>query len=119
MIKYGGPAEYRGWPPDHLQARGQSDKLSPAQRELLSKFVATDSINFPEPIRADLREQLARGDPAFHFAWFGPPDPTEPHAFRVQGPTVYIDLSDKQNGANHIHTFYRSPVGDFGLSATP
>jgi hypothetical protein len=28
-----------------------------------------------------------------------------------------IDFNDKQDGANHIHTFYRSLLGDFGAAA--
>ncbi len=58
--------------------------------------------NFPEPIRANLGVQLAMGGDKFHFAWFGPPDPTKPHAFRLQGPTLFIDLNDKQDHASPI-----------------
>ncbi len=96
-----------------------SEKLSADQRSLLSKFIAAYSLNFPESIRADLSERLARGDHTFHFAWFGPPDPTKPHAFRVQGSSLYIDFNDKQNEANHIHTYYRSVDADFGMAVAP
>jgi hypothetical protein len=64
--------------------------------------------------RAELLDQLARGQQAFHFAWYGPAEPSKPHAFRIQGPTLFIDFNDKQDEANHIHTFYRSLLGDFG-----
>jgi len=90
-------------------------KLDADQRETLSQFVRTYYDNFAEPIRSDLLDQFARGRQDFHFAWFGPADPTMPHAFRVQGPTLLIDFNDKQDGANHIHTFYRSLLGDFGM----
>ena len=70
----------------------------------------------PGAIRADLIDQLARGEQSFHFAWFGPADPAKPHAFRIQGPTLLIDFNDRQDGANHIHTFYRSLLGDFGAN---
>jgi hypothetical protein len=94
-----------------------SAKLDPEQRETITRFVRAYYENFPAPIRADLLEQLAHGEQAFHFAWYGPADPVKPHAFRVQGPTFFIDFNDKQDGANHIHTFYRSLLGDFGAAA--
>ncbi len=94
-----------------------SAKLDPEQRETITRLVHAYYENFPAPIRADLLDQLARGEQAFHFAWYGPADPSKPHAFRIQGPTLFIDFNDKQDGANHIHTFYRSLLGDFGMPA--
>lgn len=94
-----------------------SEKLDLRQRETITRLVHAYYENFPAPIRAALLDQLARGEQAFHFAWYGPADPTKPHAFRIQGPTLLIDFNDKQDGANHIHTFYRSLLGDFGATA--
>ena len=96
----------------------QVDKLDDDQRKTLTQFVHAYYENFPEPIRAAFLDQLARGEQEFHFAWYGPPDPAKPHAFRLQGPTLLIDFNDKQDAANHIHTFYRSMGGDFGTSSS-
>ena len=93
-----------------------STMLGAEQRAILTRLVESYYENFPAPIRADLIDQLARGEQSFHFAWFGPADPAKPHAFRIQGPTLLIDFNDKQDGANHIHTFYRSLLGDFGAN---
>lgn len=93
-----------------------SDKLNPEQRELLAAFVRGYSTLFPEAVRDELLAQLASGNQTYYFAWYGPADPAAPHAFKVQGPTVYIDYNKKQDNANHIHTFYRSLPGDFGLA---
>jgi hypothetical protein len=95
-----------------------STKLDPLQRGTITRLVQSYYDNFPAPIRTELLAELARGEQMFHFAWFGPADPAKPHAFRVQGPTFFIDFNDKQNGANHIHTFYRSLLGDFGATIT-
>jgi hypothetical protein len=94
-----------------------SAMLAPEQRDTITRLVESYYENFPVPIRADLVDQLARGEHKFHFAWYGPADPAQPHAFRIQGPTLIIDFNDKQDGANHIHTFYRSLLGDFGAAA--
>ena len=95
-----------------------SGRLDAHQRETITRLVQVYYDNFPAPIKADVLEQLARGQHSFHFAWFGPADPTQPHAFRVHGPTFFIDFNDKQNSVNHIHTFYRSLLGDFRAPAT-
>jgi hypothetical protein len=94
-----------------------SSKLRPEQRETVARLIRAYYENFPEPIRAGLLDQLAGGLQEFHFAWYGPAEVSQPHAFRIQGPTLFIDFNDKQDGANHIHTFYRSLLGDFGLPA--
>jgi hypothetical protein len=78
-----------------------STKLTSEQRATVTQLVQSYYENFPAPIRADLLDQLARGQQSFHFAWFGPIDPVQPHAFRVQGPT-----------------FYRSLLGDFGIATS-
>ena len=105
-------------PPTTVPLGISSAKFDNDQRKTLTQFVQAYYENFPEPIRAGLLDQLARGEQVFHFAWFGPADPAQPHAFRIQSPTLLIDFNDKQDGANHIHTFYRSMVGDFGLTSS-
>jgi len=92
-------------------------RLDADQRATLARLVRAYAVNFPEPIAADLLDQLDRGERGMHFAWYGPADRSKPHAFRVQSPTFFIDFNDTQNGVNHIHTFYRSLTGDFGLPA--
>jgi hypothetical protein len=93
-----------------------SDRMTAEQKELLSRFVRAYHANFAWPIREAMNARTGDGDPVVHLAWFGPADPSRPFAFQVQGPDLLIDFNDKQNAANHIHTFYRSKAGDFGGS---
>jgi hypothetical protein len=93
-----------------------SDKFNASQLALLDRFVKAYQANFPESIRDDLADRLARSPRPFHFAWYGLPDPYKPHAFRLQSPELLIDFNVKQDEANHIHTYYRSASGDFGLA---
>ena len=93
-----------------------SDALQPEQVKLLHQTVEAYYSNFPEPIRSDLLAQFRQGQSPLYFAWYGSFDPKANHAFHIQGPTVYIDFNDTQNNTNHIHTFYRSFLGDFGVS---
>lgn len=92
-----------------------SAHLNDSQRALLADFVRAYQANFPDSIRDNLAERLARARQGYRFAWYGPPDPFRPHAFRLWSPELEIDFNDKQEEANHIHTYYRNASGDFGL----
>jgi hypothetical protein len=48
------------------------------------------------------------------FAWAGGTEPGEPHYYRVQGPRLLVEYDNTQRGANHIHSVWRDPEGDFG-----
>jgi uncharacterized protein DUF3500 len=70
-------------------------------------------------MRADVAERelerlRAAGAERLHLAWAGPLDPAKPHYYRLHGPTVLIEYDNTQNGANHIHSVWRDPRGDFG-----
>ena len=95
-----------------------ADRLDDAQRQNLARLLRAYTVSFPEPIRAELLDQVTRDPQGIHFAWYGPTDPTRPHAFRVQGSAFFIDFNETQNDTNHIHTYYRSLLGDFGVPAS-
>ena len=88
-------------------------ELNDDQRALLMNLLNAYGANFPESLRGEILGSPDK-DVLFRFAWYGPTDPTKPHAFRVTGQTVLIDFNDTQNETNHIHTFYRRVQRDFG-----
>ena len=48
------------------------------------------------------------------FAWAGSEDRGAPHYYRVQSERLLIEYDCTQNSANHTHSVWRDPVGDFG-----
>ena len=62
--------------------------------------------------------QLKRIDDAgferLHFAWAGAHQPSEPHYYRIHGPTVLVEYDNSQGNANHIHSVWRDLENDFG-----
>ncbi|HEY7252675.1 MAG TPA: DUF3500 domain-containing protein [Methylomirabilota bacterium] len=73
-------------------------------------------------MRAELAEQelsrMRQADPTqIHFAWAGAMEPGKAHYYRLHGPTLLIELDNTQNDANHIHSVWHDPQGDFGLDA--
>ncbi len=51
------------------------------------------------------------------FAWSGPVGEGQAAYFRIQGPTVHIELAPQSLGGdptNHFHTIYRDPANEYG-----
>jgi hypothetical protein len=49
-----------------------------------------------------------------HFAWAGEAAPAQPHYYRLHGARFLVEYDNTQNGANHAHSVWRDPAGDFG-----
>ena len=101
----------RPGPPEGLAASG----MLPQQRELLAGLLRQYFGRLPGPL-ADLQAGRALGErlEAVHFGWAGPPEPGRPHYYRLQGPGLHIEYDNVQDGANHVHSVWRDPDGDFG-----
>jgi len=91
--------------------------LRPSQmarlRNLATSYVNRLAPELAEPIVAELEHDL----PALCFAWAGGTgdDLTDrPHYYRLQAPNFLVEFDNRQNRANHIHSVWRDPGGDFG-----
>jgi hypothetical protein len=49
-----------------------------------------------------------------HFAWAGDREIGRPHYYRLVGPRFLVEYDNTQNDANHAHSVWRDPEGDFG-----
>jgi hypothetical protein len=99
--------------PDGLPATG----MLPQQRALLAGLVRhyLDRLP-PELAEAEAARALGQAGERLRFAWAGPAEPGQPHYYRVQGPRLLIEYDNVQDGANHVHSVWRVPGGDFGQS---
>jgi hypothetical protein len=68
----------------------------------------------PDLAAARLTKLRHAGLDAIHFGWAGGVERSQPHYYRVQGPTFLVEYDNTQNDANHIHTVWRDFHGDFG-----
>jgi hypothetical protein len=86
-------------------------------RSLAAVYVGRLSSDLAEPIMAEVDHDL----PGFCFAWAGPTvlAPGQPHYYRLEGPRFLVEFDNRQNGANHIHSVWREPGGDFGARLLP
>ncbi len=85
------------------------------QRELLARLVLVYFEHVAEPIAA---QYASLTDPdrlaGTSFAWAGSDEFAAPHYYRVQGDRLLIEYDCTQNDANHTHSVWRDPLGDFG-----
>lgn len=90
--------------------------LNDDQRALLRALVDTYAGDMPTEVGQAWLEEIKRAGPEnVRFAWTGPADRNQPHAYKVQGPTFLIEFNNTQNNANHIHAVWRNMLGDFGI----
>ncbi|GAB2552774.1 DUF3500 domain-containing protein [Nocardia heshunensis] len=99
--------------PKGLCAQG----LDHEQRGWLRELIGLYTGRAPQPL-AD-RETGHYADEAVldkvRFAWAGSLERGDPHYYRIQGPRLLIEYDNTQRNANHAHSVWRDPLGDFGF----
>jgi Protein of unknown function (DUF3500) len=85
------------------------------QRQLLANLFRAYLAHLPAAISHQYQPLVSpeRLDNV-HFAWAGASEIAEPHYYRVQGDRLLIEYDCTQNEANHTHSVWRDPQGDFG-----
>jgi len=100
--------------PDQGLAASEMDR---EQRTLLRELIATYTDRSPVPVAAAHRRYWT-DDAALdgaRFAWAGGLARGEPHYYRVTAPRLLVEYDNTQRDANHAHSVWRDPAGDFGL----
>lgn len=112
-----------GLRPEHLEAvrltarpKGVSGALlSSSQQEMLRNLLDVYVRRIPDDLADEEAAKYAGSLIDGHsFSWAGGAEPGQPHYYRVQGPRLLAEYDNTQRGANHIHTVWRDPEGDFG-----
>lgn len=87
--------------------------LNEKQKALLTRLIDEYLERMRPEIAAETRAEI-KANGAVYFGWAGGMERGEPHYYRVQGKTFLIEYDNVQNGANHVHSVWRSFDGDFG-----
>jgi len=100
----------------HAPAGVGASRLRADQQELLRSLLDTYLGRVPDDV-AQIESAKYAGDAlhSLHFAWAGSLEPNSPHYYRISGPRLMVEYDNAQNGANHVHSVWRDPSGDFGL----
>ena len=83
--------------------------LDADQRGLLHALLQTYVGRVPDGLAAPV------GLDDVHLAWAGSTEPGRPHYYRLQAPRLLVEWDNTQRDANHAHSVWRDPQGDFGL----
>ena len=102
-----------------IQPEGiKGSALTEKQREMLLDLISEWSGIMPAFLAKAKMEDLRSHITDTWFAWSGPTEKGAAAYFRVQGPTVIIELAPQRLGGDptqHIHTIYREPANDYGV----
>ena len=90
--------------------------LGAAQRELLRDLMGVYAARLPHELaEAEMGKYAGERIDPLHFAWAGGIERGVPHYYRVQGSRLLIEYDNTQRDANHAHSVWRDPEGDFGV----
>ena len=90
--------------------------MTSSQHELLKALLDTYVGRLPEEIAGrEMAKVSGPSFPALHLAWAGSREPSRPHYYRLQGHRLLVEYDNTTRDANHVHTVWRDPVGDFGM----
>jgi len=91
-------------------------QMSEDQKKLIQELLSEYLKNLPADIEAERRAKIsAAGLDKIYFAWYGLSELSEPHHYRIQGPSFVVEYNNTQNNANHVHSMWRNLEGDFGI----
>ena len=81
-------------------------------RSLAGVYARRVTRELAEPILAQVDQDLS----GFCFAWAGSSSVSagQPHYYRLEGRRFLAEFDNRANNANHIHSVWREPNGDFG-----
>jgi hypothetical protein len=88
--------------------------MEPAQREMLAALLHRYTHRLPDDLAAIENEKFAGSKlDAVHLLWAGGMEPGEPHYYRLHSEVLLAEYDNTARGANHVHTVWRDPRGDF------
>jgi hypothetical protein len=101
-----------------IQPEGlKASEMNEHQKELLVQLASEWSGIIQDSAAAKKLAEIKSNLAETWFAWSGPTQPGTAAYFRVQGPTVFIEVAPQKLGGDatqHIHTMYRDFTNDYG-----
>jgi hypothetical protein len=93
-----------------------ASSMTAAQHEILTALLGTYVGRLPDAIaEREMAKVTGPGFATLHLAWAGSLDPRRPHYYRIQGHRLLVEYDNTTRSANHVHSVWRDPVGDFGM----
>lgn len=88
--------------------------MQPVQREMLDMLLRRYTERLPDDLADTENAKFSGiGLEAVHLLWAGGLEPGQPHYYRLHSPVLLAEYDNTARGANHVHTVWRDPRGDF------
>lgn len=96
--------------PKGLAARG----MDAGQRGMLEALLRLYVDRLPDDVADEEAAKFAGAAlDDIHLLWAGGLEPGQPHYYRLHGPTILAEYDNSARDANHVHSVWRDPRGDF------
>jgi hypothetical protein len=100
--------------PKGLAARA----MDGAQRGMLDALLRLYVDRLPDDVADEEAAKFAGAAlDDVHLLWAGGLEPGQPHYYRLHSPTLLAEYDNSARDANHVHTVWRDPRGDFAEDA--
>jgi uncharacterized protein DUF3500 len=91
-----------------------AEAMDRGQREMLDALLRLYVDRLPDDVADDEATKFAGAAlDEVHLLWAGGLEPGQPHYYRLHGPTILVEYDNSARDANHVHTVWRDPRGDF------
>jgi hypothetical protein len=109
-----GPADLEAMSFTHRPKGLAATGMEAGQREMLDALLRLYVDRVPDDVADEEAAKFAGAAlDGVHVLWAGGLEPGEPHYYRLHGPTILAEYDNSARGANHVHTVWRDPRGDF------
>jgi Protein of unknown function (DUF3500) len=112
--------------PEHLAGLAYSSvpkglraaAMNEVQRDMLTLLLSRYTDRLPAALAREEAAKFAGSAlDGVHVMWAGGLHPGEPHYYRLHSHSLLAEYDNSARGANHVHTVWRDPRGDWGHSA--
>jgi hypothetical protein len=109
-----GPADLEAMSFTHRPKGLAARAMDGDQRAMLDALLRLYVDRLPDDVAAEEAAKFAGAAlDDVHLLWAGALEPRQPHYYRLHGPAILVEYDNTARDANHVHTVWRDPRGDF------
>lgn len=109
-----GPADLEAMSFTHIPKGLAAKAMDGDQRSMLDALLRLYVDRLPDDVADEEAAKFAgTALDDIHLLWAGGLEPGQPHYYRLQGPTILVEYDNTARDANHVHSVWRDPLGDF------
>jgi len=109
-----GPADLEAMSFTHTPKGLAAAGMDADQRGMLDALLRLYVDRLPDDVADEEAAKFAGAAlDGVHLLWAGGLEPGQPHYYRLHGPSILVEYDNTARDANHVHSVWRDPRGDF------